>query len=275
VLMSTFSAARNLNADLRAAFRRAIGVTAALTLPAGAGVALVSPMLVMLLFGPKWLDAIPLISIMAPLGAFGAIASVAGVLLVALGQPRVLFYTNSILGAVRIILLILCTHLYGLTGAAWAVASVFPLECILFLGLTGKRLNIRVREWVSELWRSAAATVAMAGALVGLGLTDIQGVTGSLAAGLQLVITASVGMVLYAAVDLALWLASNRPPGPERFLLELLTPLLRRYLASAWQNWRHLISRRSLSPSMKRGREPAPSSGVAHRIEKNNTTTML
>lgn len=231
VLMSTFSAARNLNADVRAAFRRAAGVTAAFSLPAGAGVALLSPGLVVLMLGPKWSGAIPLVTAMAPLVGFGAIGSVGGVLLRALGRPRSLFYANAVLGLIRIALLIIFASLYGVIGACWAVSCVFPLECVLLLGLSGRSLGITIPDWISEFWRSIISTAAMVATLIFFGLASFPASSDTLTTAAHLATAVFAGAAVYATVHIGLWCISACPDGPERFFLDRLVQIVGHELA--------------------------------------------
>ena len=60
-------------AAMRAAFYRAVRLTAAIALPASAGIALVADDLVAALLGPKWLASVPLLRLMCVYAAVRAI----------------------------------------------------------------------------------------------------------------------------------------------------------------------------------------------------------
>jgi O-antigen/teichoic acid export membrane protein len=232
VLFSSFAAARNLNADLPATFLRALGIAAAIIMPTGVGVALVSSPLVALLLGPKWMDAVELVAIVAPFGALAAIGSISSTVLVVSGHPNAAFWASLAMALLRIVLLVGGIHLYGLLGAAWATACCLPVECVVFTGLALRFLGIPVADLLFQTWRSVAAAAIMVAGIMALGLHDhdLMAAAGLSMPIVQLILTSATGAAIYAASHLALWVLSNRPDGAERFLLMQLHRLSRRRL---------------------------------------------
>ena len=72
-LFAGFSAGRREGADIPQAFFKAIAITFILMLPAGVGISMVAAPLITLMFGERWLEAIPLVQIFALLGVTKAI----------------------------------------------------------------------------------------------------------------------------------------------------------------------------------------------------------
>ena len=67
---SGFSAAGHAGISLSDTYLRVISITALLTLPAGFGISLIADPLIRLAFGARWVEAIPLVSILAIGGTF-------------------------------------------------------------------------------------------------------------------------------------------------------------------------------------------------------------
>lgn len=66
VSLSLFAAVREDEAKLRAAVIRVIGVSATVAFPLFAGIAVVAPDLIPLIYGPKWTASVPLLQLLAP-----------------------------------------------------------------------------------------------------------------------------------------------------------------------------------------------------------------
>jgi O-antigen/teichoic acid export membrane protein len=230
VLFSSFAAARNLNANLRSTFLNALGIVTAIVLPAGVGLALVSPALVPLMLGSAWAGAVPLVSILAPFGPLGAIAAISSTALIVTGYPNVAFAAGAVMAVARILLLVLGIHSLGIAGAAWATGICLAIECILFTGLALRFFGIRAVELISRAWRSVVATAIMAIILVNLGLSDQ--LAGSMFGSppMEVIIISCTGALIYVSSHLTLWLLSQRPAGAESFLLAQLSRVYRQCL---------------------------------------------
>jgi len=230
-LFSSFAAARNLNANIGPTFLNALGIVAAIVLPAGIGLALVSPALVPLMLGSAWAGAVPLVTILAPFGPLGAIAAISSTALIVTGYPNVAFAAGAVMAVARILLLVLGIHSLGIAGAAWATGVCLAIECILFTGLALRFFGIRVVELISRAWRSVVATAIMAIILVNLGLSDrlAGSMFGSLP--MEVIIISCTGALVYVSSHLTLWLLSQRPAGAESFLLAQLSRVYRQCLA--------------------------------------------
>ncbi len=231
VLFSSFAAARNLNANIGPTFLNALGIVAAIVLPAGIGLALVSPALVPLMLGPAWTGAVPLVTILAPFGPLGAIAAISSTALIVTGHPNVAFAAGAVMAVARILLLVLGIHSLGIAGAAWATGVCLAIECVLFTGLALRLFGIRVVELISRTWRSVAATAIMVITIVNLGLSD--GLAGSKVDSpvVEVMIIACTGALVYVSSHLTLWLLSRRPTGAESFMLAQLSRVCPRLVA--------------------------------------------
>lgn len=230
-LFPGFAATQNAGADLAAAYLRAVATVLLLVLPAGVGISLLADPLVKLALGWNWLDAIPIIQIVALTGVFHVIIQTSGNLFGVRGETRLLFRMSLLSAVVRIPLLIVLVGRHELVGAAIAIAVVLGLEAALYLVFTARRLGLGAMDFASALWRPFLATAVMGGCLAaaGLGWSDRSGEPIWLV--LAVLVTAGLGMTIYGlALGLAWW-AAGLPDGAERQLLEFARQAIRRRTA--------------------------------------------
>jgi hypothetical protein len=113
----------------------------------------------------------------------------------------------------------------GAVGAAWAYVTSALVAVALSYAVLTRQLEIRVAELVARIWRPLIAT-----ALMGLSVRSMAGqlpaAEGTSALALQLLGLVSLGASVYCVVVLALWYASRRPDGAERFVLDAVNARL-------------------------------------------------
>jgi len=202
-------------------FLRVLGVIAVLVLPAGAGIALTAHLFVPLLLGAKWLDAVPVIQVLALSGTLGALQTNFGSVYLAIGRPRITSEMMALNLLILIPLLIVLTRTHGSLGAAWAVlaASVFMVGANVWRLMT--TLDLRVTTLLAGLHRPFVATPVMAAVIAVMpGFDAGPSATGGNA--LALLAGVATGAASYIAALLGLWALENRPRGAERDLLDRL-----------------------------------------------------
>ena len=203
-------------------FLNVIGLVVVVALPAGFGIAAMSPVLVPVVLGDKWLEAIPLVSILAIFGALNAMQTNCGSLHYAMGKP----HTLTVIGVLQLVFLlpsvIWSAYNYGAIGIAWAyLANVSLVIVPLNYGVALYRLRLPVMRLIALLWRPILATGAMY-EIVGIWTEHVtQPSLGALLMGVGL------GALTYSATLVALWLASGRPAGVEKLLAD-------KFLLAAW-----------------------------------------
>lgn len=230
---SGFSAANHAGMSMSDTYLRVISVTSLLTLPAGFGISLVADPLIKLAFGPRWLDAVPLVSILAIGGTFTLFGYISSMLFSAQALLAVNFRITLASLALRVGLLItLVTH-FGLVGAAIAAATSIAFEQLLYIGAILHRFAMRARGLLSATWRGLAATACMTIAMVeaGFGWRAVDGTARAL--GLHLAAACLFGAVVYLAALWAFWRVSGRPRGAEADVLDLVRRSVDRLLARA------------------------------------------
>jgi lipopolysaccharide exporter len=213
---------RNQGSDIADAYFRAISATLVVTLPAGAGIALVADPLIRLAVGERWAAAIPLVQIFAIVGIFRVVTYIGATLLTVFGILQIQFSITLSMLLARFALLVVLIHRFGLVGVGYAVATVAILEEIWYLFVTFRRFGLRPADLLRNNWRPAAATAVMAGAVVCL-----QRALGTDATFTHLLVQVAGGGLVYAAALLAAWLAAGQPRGAESAILAILRDTVR------------------------------------------------
>lgn len=201
------------------------GLTCMLAIPAGVGLAVTAPVVVPLLLGKQWLDAVPVLQLLALASATASLLSSSWAAYLALQSPR----TPALIdfGCVLLqaaLLVVLCPRL-GAQGAAMAVfvtsVVIVPINYVLLL----PKLRLPLRTLPLILIRPVLAALVMY-----LVLRPWIGSPDAAAGTLQLLGTLAVallgGPMIYLITLLSLWMLWQRPAGPEKLLLEWLAPRL-------------------------------------------------
>jgi O-antigen/teichoic acid export membrane protein len=204
------------------AFMRLTASTLIVATPAGIGISSLAAPAVAVAFGAKWLEATPIVEILAIAGIFAVVSGISATLFSAFANLRLLFWNIIAMSAIRFALLVPFVWYAGIVGAAIATALAVLVEQLVLSVLAFRRFAMHLSDLLSRAWRCLAASAAMTVFLAfsGLGWAPAQS---DLGANLRhLGITSASGAAVYTAVLLGLWLASGRPRGPETDVLDLL-----------------------------------------------------
>jgi lipopolysaccharide exporter len=210
---------------LKSAVLKVLGFVALVSIPASAGLAVVSDNLVTVVLGPRWEDAAVVIRLCAVAGGFVALYSIFLNLLVVLGQLNAIIcvaYANVGLFG---ILLFPAVENYGIVGAAGLKGALAVGSFAVYGWLAGEAIRASPLEIFAVLWRPLGSAILMVAACL-----SVTGIFPSPTAALASQIM--VGAVCYAIAVLALWAASGLPTGPERDLLQMASDNARRLWVS-------------------------------------------
>jgi O-antigen/teichoic acid export membrane protein len=194
-----------------------VALTACLAIPAGAGLAAVAPLMVPLILGAQWSDAVPVLQILALVSASAALLSSSYAAFLALQKPRIPALVDLIYVLLQLGLMIALSSRYGARGAALAalitVLTIIPLN----YGLLLPRLGQSIRTLPAVVIRPALAAALMwaivhpyaASAATAKGVVAVAQLIGMIVAG---------GCIYVAALFL-LWVLFRRPEGAELMAL--------------------------------------------------------
>jgi lipopolysaccharide exporter len=217
-----FAAARRAGLSMSETYLRIVASTSVIAIPASIGISSVAAPLVYAAFGSKWMEAVPVVEILAVTGAFAVLTRISTTLFNAFAYLGSLFWTAVFISVAQIALLVPFVSYRGIVGAAIALAIAALIEMSILSVLAFRRLAMRPWDLLSRIWRCLMASAAMA---VLLALSDLGWSTSSatIAANVwQLFAATFVGAAVYVITLLGLWFVSGRPNGPEVDLLSIV-----------------------------------------------------
>lgn len=196
VSFSAFARGQDDPARLRSGASRAAGVVTLVVLPAMVGLAVLAEQAVMVVYGPQWKAAVPVVQVLAPVAAVQALACVTASVMLAMGRSDWLYrwaLANCLVGAAAM----LVGAQWGLVGVSLALAGVVavltPLEMRMALGLIDMRLTAYVRILVPHVL--ATAVMAVTARLAAAGAEGVGG-----GAAPQLLAGSAAGAVVFVAL---------------------------------------------------------------------------
>ena len=206
-------------------FLEVFGIICLLAFPIAVGLYCVSNLVVRVLLGPQWQDAVPIMQIAGLSGLLAALQSNMYLVILAMGQPKANTFLSAGLLTVSMPAVIFASLYYGAVGAAYAhfVSALlgFGGIVIVFSRITG----LLKRSLFIVMWRPMLASGAMA--LVLHGMTVMLSIgwfdAGSIA---RLVLLLLVGAFSYTFGVLTLWVLANRPAGAEQITFKVLRDLI-------------------------------------------------
>lgn len=212
-------------ANLREAFCKVIGVLALFALPAGLGIALLAEPIVQVVLGPKWLEAIPLIQLLAIYGSIMVLSTNTGFVYLALGKPRLMATLGAANAGLLLFLLTLGTLYFGLQGAAWAFVLTQALMVPCNYAVLMRQIDLSWKRMAALLWRPVIGALLLVPML-----TFAQTVWPAPAqvweAILRLLLLVLLGAVSYATIVWGLWRLSGSTAGGEQYLVQRLGEIL-------------------------------------------------
>lgn len=206
---------------LREAFLQVIGLVALLTVPAGALIGLAAEPVVRVLLGEKWLDAVPLIQVLAVFGVVRSLHGPTGSIYLAVGKPRFVAVLQAIQLCVAMSTMVYLVPTHGAIGAAFALLGASTLAMCVNYVLVLNEVKVSLRSLLAELWRPLAGALSMTIALLAAKphMSASAGLLSSLGSlGLTVTVLASI----YLTTIAILWIACGRPNGAEATFVRVL-----------------------------------------------------
>jgi O-antigen/teichoic acid export membrane protein len=207
---------------LRHEYLTFIGFVAMIGIPAAIGVASIADIIVPLMLGPNWLDAIPVVKIMALGGTLQLLQTTNYAVYLAVGRPSRQLVALSVQLAVLLPGMILLSPRFGIVGAAYAFALACAVSLPVTLAMVLREIRARIIDFVRPIWRPIVASGVMYFALQHLELPTTLHTTEMIA---WLLIAAASGFTVYTIIVLACWLAVGRPDSTETTVLHQLSKL--------------------------------------------------
>jgi O-antigen/teichoic acid export membrane protein len=165
ILVSTafpaFARVQNQDDVLRWGYAKILHYLSAVTFPIMAGILVVAPLFVPLIYGSQWLPAVPVVQIFCLLGAVKTLGNPIGSVILAKGRADLVFWMNVVAICGYSISNLIGVH-WGINGVA---ASSLIFSCLVLLPIDFYLRWITIRMTVREYWeaikRPTASTIIM------------------------------------------------------------------------------------------------------------------
>jgi O-antigen/teichoic acid export membrane protein len=210
--------------DLCVRFMEVFGIISLIAFPVAVGLLCVADPAVKVLLGQQWLEAIPIIQIIAISGLASALQSNLYLVIVALGKPKANTLLSAALLAVSLPVIIAATLHYGALGAAYAQSGAALLGLVGIVVVFSRITGIRAWTLGVAVWRPILGSAIMAAAVFAADAHWTE-----LAVLMKLVALITLGASTYIAAVLLLWVLAGRPESAEKALLTAIKGKL-----SAW-----------------------------------------
>jgi O-antigen/teichoic acid export membrane protein len=212
---------------MRRTFLDALAVIAMLALPLGVGIGLVADPLVRVAMGGNWVDAIPLLQILAIVGVARVFTANSDAQLFALNLPHLTTVLACFGAVVGISSMVWAASIWGVTGAAWATSATVLLQLLLNYAILWRVVGISPAAVGAVVWRPVAACLLMSGAVLTVVGYWPRGDSALLLL-LELCCACMLGALVYVAALLGLWRLCGMPPGAEKQALDVAASLASR-----------------------------------------------
>ncbi len=146
---------------LRRGFLEGFGYAMAIIAPSAIGMAVLSPEVVNIVFGPNWTAATLPLLILCFYGLFRAIVDFSSSLFGAIGRPRIIAELNLYILILSLVPLVPLTIWWGINGTAVAMTIPVVIVAVYAVWKSAQVLQGRMREFYERLRGPMIATEAM------------------------------------------------------------------------------------------------------------------
>lgn len=201
VALPTLSRLQDNDRGFRNAFSRMAALSSVVVCPASLGFAAVAPDALPLLFGPQWVEAIPLVRVIALGAPVAVIGAFAGPTLVALGRSDTMV-RFALLQLVTVAAISLSAVQFGLLALAVANVARAYLTMPIQLWMFSKATGMKGWEVTRNVVPPIIGSVIMAGVLMAAAPSIHAWIESPI---LRLCVMVPMGVMIYGAVLLAGW----------------------------------------------------------------------
>ncbi len=163
-----FPAYAKLQGDLarfRAAYLRSLRFICTISPPVAFGLAALSGVVVPVVYGSRWNDAVPVLAVISFYGLFLSVSATTGEVFKAAARPD-LFFKMGVVQVVLLFGLIGALYPFGIVGFAGARAGATLVMSVVALVAAGRILDLPLRAWLSALQAPFVAGLGMGAAVL-------------------------------------------------------------------------------------------------------------
>lgn len=210
---------------LRDSFLKVIASIALVALPAGIGIVSVAELLVPAALGWKWIDAIPIIQILAIYGIIKALQTNISYIYLVLGMTKRITLIMAIQVLIQTSAMVPAIYAYGVQGAAWSYLGTSILLIPLNQYLVAECLSLSATRFCRELVRPLVASLAMMATVLAI-KSQLVLRHETLDYVLALLLCVASGALVYVTVMYILWRMARQPGGAEEFAFRRMQGVL-------------------------------------------------
>lgn len=161
VMFPVYSKLQDDDERFRTAYIGTAGIIAVITFPLMIGVCVLADPFIHSVFGTKWMAAVPVIRILAPIGMAQSIVATVGAIYQAKGRTDTLFRWGVFTGILSVGAFMIGLH-WGVIGVATAYAILSALLVLPNFIIPFRFINLRLRQIGVVLMRPVVASLVMA-----------------------------------------------------------------------------------------------------------------
>lgn len=198
----------------RATLRRYVlgilGLKTLIVLPMSAGIAVTGPELVPLALGARWLEAVPLVPMIAWIVVLNAVREDLTDVFIVLDRQAAYVTALGVLSVVRVGFGLWAVIAGGLVGLLRVLLATAAVNAVIWLWLACRYLGVDRRGLWEAIGRPWAAVAVMSGAVLALSPVLPAGLLWTELAR-SVAAKVAAGVVTYVGTVAALWVAAGRP----------------------------------------------------------------
>ena len=156
ITFSTFSRLQEEGATLRKGYLTTLELVSFISVPASAGIAILAPEIVEVVYGAKWLPMVQSLRVLCIFGMIKTIVSISGSLFQGVGKPNYLAYLSFAQLIIMIIIIYPLTITYNILGTS--IAVVVPM--VLIQGWALKKTSEIIKERLSVILKIISVPIA-------------------------------------------------------------------------------------------------------------------
>lgn len=161
VLFPSFSSIGNDIDKIRTVYLKVVQTVALFTFPLLAGLACLSDLFVNIVLGDKWLEMIPILSLLSLVAIPQSIFTINGTLYLNTGRPDIPFKINMVSLPIYVFGFYFGLKYYGILGLVYAYISIYALLVIPIYYFCAKQINLQVIEFIRKLVPVATSVILM------------------------------------------------------------------------------------------------------------------
>ncbi len=197
-----------------------LSIVMAVVVPAATGVSLLAEPIVLVALDDTWVDAIPVIQVLAFYGLCRASFPTFISASLASNRPDILTKTATVKAFYTVAILFVGVTQFGFMGLVWGVLIAGIISMIIAQSIMWKMNILSISKLMINLWRVALANAVMVVGVQAFLTVDMSFLEGLML--IELLIETLVGVIIYGVTLVLLWIVSGKVDGPEKAILSVL-----------------------------------------------------